>query len=237
MPFASHKVCRIDWQLDFKAEFDEISSYIKLNNMRVCMHPDQFTIINCLDPGIYEKSAAELVYHSDLMRSLGLGRQAKIQIHVGGMYNDKTASIKRFIARYKKLPQTIKKHLVIENDDRLFSFKDCITIHRETGIPVVLDILHHSLNGGKGPAEELMRDFVKTWQKHDGLPVLDYSIQKKGARKGAHALSISQAHFSRFLLNTKPYDFDIMLEIKDKEKSALKAVGIAKQDKRFYEKN
>jgi len=32
---------------------------------------------------------------------------------------------------------------------------------------------------------------------------------------------------------SKPYDFDIMLEIKDKEMSALKAIEIASQDNRF----
>ena len=32
---------------------------------------------------------------------------------------------------------------------------------------------------------------------------------------------------------SKPHDFDIMLEIKDKEKSALKALDILKNDFRF----
>jgi hypothetical protein len=36
------------------------------------------------------------------------------------------------------------------------------------------------------------------------------------------------------LATTQPYDVDIMLEIKDKETSALKAVEIAWKDKRFF---
>jgi UV DNA damage endonuclease len=39
--------------------------------------------------------------------------------------------------------------------------------------------------------------------------------------------------FLQFLKETRPADFDIMLEIKDKEKSALAALGIARDDPRL----
>jgi len=39
------------------------------------------------------------------------------------------------------------------------------------------------------------------------------------------------------LRNRQPYDFDITLKIKGKEKNPLKALEIAKRDKRLYEKN
>ncbi len=37
----------------------------------------------------------------------------------------------------KKLPSRIKERLVIENDDRSYSFKDCISISKQTGIPIL----------------------------------------------------------------------------------------------------
>jgi len=43
---------------------------------------------------------------------------------------------------------------------------------------------------------------------------------------GKHVETINLEHFRRFLEETKPFDFDIMLEIKDKEMSALKAIEI-----------
>jgi UV DNA damage endonuclease len=50
---------------------------------------------------------------------------------------------------------------------------------------------------------------------------------------GAHALNIVAEDFRQFLRETRPADFDIMLEIKDKEKSALAALGIAQDDPRL----
>ena len=52
-------------------------------------------------------------------------------------------------------------------------------------------------------------------------------------RAGAHADSIDQEDFVAFLKSTIPFDMDIMLEIKDKEKSALLALGLAHDDTRL----
>ena len=63
--------------------------------------------------------------------------------------------------------------------------------------------------------------------------MVDYSYHSISGLKVSHAESIDSAHFEHFLATTRPYDIDIMLEIKDKETSALKAVEIARKDKRF----
>ncbi len=63
--------------------------------------------------------------------------------------------------------------------------------------------------------------------------MVDYSSQKVGERKGRHAQSIDLGAFKDFLEQTRLFDFDLMLEIKDKEKSALKAIEIASDDPRF----
>ena len=63
--------------------------------------------------------------------------------------------------------------------------------------------------------------------------MVDYSSKKIGKNKSSHADTIDINNFKSFLKKTNPYDFDIMLEIKDKEKSALKAVKILEKDKRF----
>jgi UV DNA damage endonuclease len=72
---------------------------------------------------------------------------------------------------------------------------------------------------------------MSTWNRSkDGLPIVDYSSQDLGnerknkSRKGKHARRIEIRSFKKFLKETEGLDFDIMLEIKDKEKSALKAL-------------
>jgi UV DNA damage endonuclease len=50
---------------------------------------------------------------------------------------------------------------------------------------------------------------------------------------GAHAGHIVAEDFLQFLKETLPADFDIMLEIKDKEKSALAALALARDDSRL----
>ena len=196
--------------------------------MRVSMHPDQFTLINSPNETVLTQSRSELTYHALLLDSMKLGYDAKIQIHIGGVYGDKKAAISRFIKNYKRLPPAVKNRLVIENDDRLFSLKDCLDIHHATGIPVLLDIFHHQcLNNGE-TLQEAFSLTVPTWQEKDGIPIVDYSLQQEGARKGKHRESINNSDFKSFLNAARGFSFDLMLEIKDKEKSVLIALDIMK---------
>ena len=224
VPFASHPTCRFDWLNHFKTDFKEIGAFIQKNDLRISMHPDQFVLINAKDSDIVKRSINELEYHCDLLDALGLDKTARVQIHVGGVYGEKDKSMQRFIREYRKLNMKIKKRLVIENDDKLYSVKDCLVISNETGIPVLFDSFHHQcLNHGETNRESLVMA-KSTWKNSDGSLMVDYSSQKSGARKGTHTEHINMRLFRQFLAETEGLNFDIMLEIKDKEKSALKVI-------------
>jgi UV DNA damage endonuclease len=64
--------------------------------------------------------------------SMRLDRTAMIQVHVGGVYGDKMASMRRFVERFARLDPRVKARLVIENDDRRYSLSDCLAISVET---------------------------------------------------------------------------------------------------------
>jgi len=229
IPFASHPICRFPWQKKYKRTFKEIGNFIKRQQMRVSMHPGQFIIINSPDKEIFQRSAKELLYHAEVLDLLEIDDTAKIQIHVGGAYGDKKQSIRRFIQRYKHLDSKIKRRLVIENDDRLFNIEDCLGIHKEIKIPIVFDVFHFQCNNSGQSIREAVSQVCSTWAEKDGLPIVDYSSQEKGKRIGTHAKTIRTGDFKRFIKETEGLQFDIMCEIKDKEKSALRALKLINQ--------
>ncbi len=237
VPFASHSICRFNWQRFFQKQFKAIGDFIKSNNMRISMHPDQFTLINSVDESVFENSIRELAYQAEVLDLMELDISAKIQIHVGGVYGDKEKSMKRFVRRFESLDEKIKRRLVIENDDRRYRLKDCLMISEETKIPVLFDVLHHEINNSGETIREAFGLFTRTWKEKDGLPMVDYGSSEEGGLKGKHSKSIDLEHFNNFLEKTRAFDFDVMLEIKDKEKSALKAREIVKHDDRFLRGN
>ncbi|MEM4272389.1 MAG: UV DNA damage repair endonuclease UvsE [Candidatus Bilamarchaeaceae archaeon] len=224
VPFASHPVCQFDWEGEFREQFSRIGRFVRKNKMRISMHPDQFVLINSQDAGIVQRSVRELEYHCRVLDLMGLDSSAKVQMHMGGVYGDKEEAIRRFVTEYKKLPASVKKRLVIENDGRLFSLQDCLEVHRLTGTPVLFDVFHHKCNNNGESVREAVNLAASTWRKGDGVLMVDYSSQKKGERAGAHADHIDLKDFARFLKEARGIEFDVMLEIKDKEKSALKAL-------------
>ena len=80
-----------------------------------------------------------------------------------------------------------------------------------------------------------MENTFKTWNsKTDGLPMVDYSSHEVNGMRQRHSETINVKDFCIFLEETKPFDLDIMLEIKDKEKSAIKALNSAIKDVRVF---
>lgn len=228
IPFASHPINNLDWQNIFKNEFIKLGQYIKEKEFRISMHPDQFVVLNSKNPTILKNSINELKYHCELLDLLKLNNSAKVQIHIGGVYGNKNEAIKTFIQNYKDLPEFIKKRLAIENDDYRFSLKDCYGVYEKIGVPIIFDSFHHECLNNNERIIDALRLVKNTWNQKDGIPMVDYSSQKFGSVKGAHTNHIDINHFANFLKLKQNFDCDIMLEIKDKEVSAIKAIKFIK---------
>lgn len=226
VPFASHPVNQYPWADVFAGQFRRIGQWIRGHDMRMSMHPDQFVLINSPTEDIFQRSVAELEYHARVLDAFGLDQTHKMQIHVGGVYGDKEASIQRFIERYALLSPEVKRRLVIENDDRLYTFADCQRLHEATGVPILFDSFHHELNNDGTSLRDTFPQFLATWAPQDGVPMMDYSSQECGKRVGTHCTAIDLNDFRRVLALADGYDFDLMLEIKNKELSACEAYPV-----------
>lgn len=233
VPFASHPVCSIDWASEFADEISALGSLARKTSMRITMHPDQFVLINALEDRIVQASVADLSWHAALLDGMGLDLTARIQIHVGGVYGDKTASRERFVRRFEHLPQAVSRRLTVENDDRHYTLADCLWIHERTGVPILFDVFHHHVNNAGEPLIEALKSASDTWSPEIGPLLLDYSTQAPGKRVGTHADTLDEIDFRGFLEASAPLDFDLMLEIRDKEASALRSLKIAASDQRL----
>ncbi|MFX1270423.1 MAG: UV DNA damage repair endonuclease UvsE, partial [Promethearchaeota archaeon] len=226
IPFASHPIMKVDWKSLFSDELSEIGELAVSAGMRLSMHPGQYTVLNSTSDSVYRNALADLQYHCDILDLMNLGPDAKVQIHIGGVYGDKEASLQRFAERYDLLDKTISRRLVVENDDHSYTQKDCMFLSELTGIPVVFDNLHHDvLNHGESIRDSLKRS-AATWTKREGPPIVHYSSQSPTGRPGKHAATLDTNDFADFLQRTRDIGYDLMIEIKDKDISALKALRI-----------
>ncbi|MDY0004156.1 MAG: hypothetical protein RBU30_22850, partial [Polyangia bacterium] len=179
------------------------------------------------------QTLAELDYQTRLFDAMGLGRPAKIQMHAGEARGDPEGSLERFVERYQTLEDRLKAHLVLENDNVFCNLQRCLDVHRQTGIPIVFDVLHHEVDNRGEDVTSAMASALGTWRPEDGPPLVDYSSQRPDKLPGRHALSMDVAHFRRFLDNSRGFDFDLMLELKDRERGALAALGELAGDPRL----
>lgn len=226
IPFGSDlETNSMNWLKNFQEKFDHLSKKIKENNIRVSMHPGQYTVLNSTDEDVVKRAVADLAYHTNFLDALNLNKSHKIILHIGGVYGDKTAAMNRFIQNYKKLSPAIKDRLIIENDDRLYTIKDVLEISRQTGAPVVYDNLHNTCNPSQpeGSDAEWISQALETWHEADGPMKIHYSQQRENARLGAHTQTIYIEPFIEFYEKISSLDIDIMLEVKDKNLSAVKA--------------
>lgn len=235
IPFGSSHVNKIPWWDVYRSKLSVIGDKIKNNGIRVSMHPGQYTILNSPDKDVVNRAIQDLSYHSKVLDSLGVGMDHKIVLHIGGVYGDKLLAAKRFVTNFKHLPVSITDRIVLENDDKSFPICDVLEIGSVLIVPVVFDNLHNKVN----PCSEHMNDVSivneckNTWKKKDGVQKIHYSQQDPNKRPGSHSNSIFVDEFINFIDNLGRDDIDIMLEVKDKNLSALNCIRRLSSENRY----
>lgn len=227
IPFASDKeVNTLNWSKEFSNQFEELGRLIKKHGIRVSMHPGQYTVINSPDEGVVSRAIADLNYHTLFLDSLRVDEASKLILHVGGVYGDKKAAVNRFVQTYHGLNERVKNRLVIENDDRSYSIEEVLSISERTGAPVVYDNLHSAIyTSDPDKSDTYWINKVKsTWEEKDGRQKTHYSQQQFNNRTGSHSKTIRIDEFMEYYNEVKNLNIDIMLEVKDKNLSAVKCI-------------
>lgn len=230
IPFGSSPVNSLPWWEIFEEDLGAIGDKIKKSGMRVSMHPGQYTVLNSPRKEVVVNAIKDLEYHNTFLDSLKASKQSKIILHIGGVYGDKSSAMARFMENYKKLNQKIKDRLVIENDDRSFTIEEVLAISHAIKIPVVYDNLHNRVLPSDSSKDDnyWIKKANSTWEKEDGRQKIHYSQQDKSKRPGAHSPTIKVGDFLDFLEGLEK-NVDIMLEVKDKNLSAIKAINASQK--------
>lgn len=243
IPFGSSQVNRLPWWDLFETQLSTIGAKLKEGGIRVSMHPGQYTVLNSPDHGVVERAVEDLAYHARVLDALGTNAENKIILHIGGIYGDKAQALRRFEENWSKLEPAVKRRLVIENDDKAYTIEDTLELGNKLGIPVVFDHLHHRVNSPNNPKKGKIRDedstddgdwigkAAKTWKEGDGRQKIHYSQQDPGKRAGSHSGTIYTDEFLEFYNGIKAADIDIMLEVKDKNLSAVKCMNLISESK------
>ncbi len=224
IPLASHPAVRgIPWAQELEVELAQAAAVIRASGARVSMHPGQYTVLNSPRIEVVEASLAEMDYHARLLDLLGTGQDAKIILHLGGVYGDKAAAMARFARSFGLLSASAQARLVLENDEKSYTTADALALSAETGSPVVFDVFHHTYNRSLDDLSlrALIERCAATWSVLDAPAKLHYSDQWAGKPPGSHSQSVDLDAFGRFYETIHGMDVDVMLEVKDKEQSVL----------------
>ncbi|MGZ9587138.1 UV DNA damage repair endonuclease UvsE [Paenibacillus marinisediminis] len=232
IPLATHEALH-DWD-PFPALADAflaIGDYANKHGMRLSFHPDHFTVLSTSRQEVLEKSIRDLEHHVRMLEAMGLDARAKNNIHVGGAYGDKEAAGGRFIEHFTRLPESIKRRMTLENDDKTFTARETLEICEQLQVPMVLDIHHQWVNNDGDKPEELWPRVLKTWDTPYGQadappddplpPKIHVSSPKSEKDPRGHADYVDVAPLLAFMRSIAPITdrLDVMIEAKRKDEA------------------
>ncbi|TCP53288.1 UV-damage endonuclease [Tumebacillus sp. BK434] len=226
IPLLGHELTA-DWDFWGKLgpEFAEVGDYIKAKAMRVSFHPDHFTLLNSKSQDVVANSVRDLERHVRMFTMMGLDERAKLVMHVGGSYKDKSESLARFAANWQLVPPHVQARLTLENDDKTYTAAETLQLCEQLNIPMVLDIHHHRCNPGNEDLRDLVPRVFRLWE-HTGLPPKIHVSSPKDADKPTHhADYIDPGDLLPFLDLVHELggsDLDIMVEAKQKDDAAMR---------------
>jgi len=194
-------------------------------NQRLTFHPSHFNALGSPNPIVVEKAVKELNKHGEIMDIMGLSATVynKINIHVGGAYGDKKATLNRWCDNFNKLNDSTKSRLTIENDDKanMYSVGELYWgIHKVVGIPIVFDYYHHKFCTGGLSEQEALNVAISTWPK--GItPCCHYSESRREEHLDESIRAQAHSDLIEGTICRYGNEVDVVVEAKHKELAVL----------------
>jgi UV DNA damage endonuclease len=184
--------------------FAEVGRRARELDVRLSMHPGQFTVLASDSEEIVERSIEEFEYHVDCIRWMGFGKQFqdfKCNVHISGRKGP--AGIK---AALKKLTPEARNVITIENDENKWGIEHSLELAND--LALVLDVHHHWCREGEYilPTDDRFARVIDSW---------------RGVRPAIH-YSYSRAEWVSDIATTVQPDFNTLIE-RGFKKSKLRA--------------
>ncbi|WP_409303271.1 UV DNA damage repair endonuclease UvsE [Peribacillus sp. SCS-155] len=226
VPLATHPEVEWDFVTPFETEWRELGDLITKNKLRVSFHPNQFTLFTSSKNSITQNAVKDMAYHYKMFVAMGVQHNSYLNIHVGGAYGDKPASIERFHKNLAALPAHIKHKMTLENDDKTYTAEETLAVCQKESIPLAFDIHHHMANPGTLSLSELLPKIFQTWEHTGILPKIHISSPKNEKEFRFHADYVDLDFILPLINDLKALgkDVDFMVEAKTKDKAMLKLI-------------
>jgi UV DNA damage endonuclease len=156
-------------------EFAKVGALARSLDVRLSMHPGQFTVLASDSPDIVDRSIEEFEYHVDVIRWMGYGQQwqdFKCNVHISGRQGP--AGIKAVLPRLSK---EARRTITIENDENSWGIDASLDLTGD--VALVLDIHHHWVKTGEyiQSTDDRYLRMIDSWR---GVrPVIHYSVSRE----------------------------------------------------------
>jgi len=156
-------------------EFAKVGETARALDVRLSMHPGQFTVLASDNPEIVERSIEEFEYHTDVLRWMGYGRtfqDFKCNVHISGRRGPQG-----IIDALKRLSPEARNTITIENDENKWGLEHSLELVDHCAL--VLDIHHHWCREGEyiQPTDDRYARVIDSWR---GVrPVIHYSVSRE----------------------------------------------------------
>ena len=158
-----------------ETHFAKVGELARKLDVRLSMHPGQFTVLASDSPDIVNRSIEEFEYHVDCIRWMGYGQQFqdfKCNVHISGRQGP--AGIQAVLPR---LSQEARNCITIENDEMSWGTEASLELEKD--VALVLDIHHHWVRTGEyiQPTDDRYLRIIDSWR---GVrPVIHYSVSRE----------------------------------------------------------